>query len=109
MDLYRRSIAFVAPELAFDNNDQDWGGCTSHQQCSSAWKAYWWRHIARDLLHPDTPLPISDVSKTLSGASIPGLANNCKAAILRKIEFDGVGRILDRIVSLACSHIESLG
>lgn len=109
LELYRRSIAFVAPDMSFDEDDLDWGGCTRHQQCISAWKAYWWRHMARDLLHPDTPLALSDVHETLSKATVTGLADNCKAAILHKIDFDGTRRILERVVSLACSHIGSLG
>lgn len=109
LELYRRAIAFVAPEMNFEDDDLDWGGCTRHQQCISAWKAYWWRHMARDLLHPDTPLALGDVHDTLSKATITGLADNCKAAVLHKIDFDGSRRILDRIVLLAWSHIESLG
>jgi hypothetical protein len=111
---YHLSIAFQAPALDFAN-DTSWTGCANHTRCKNAWMAFWWRHAARWILHPEPdpedvqspyyltsgPVDLEKMKAKVKAAEISGLADHCKQAVLRKIGFERREQILDRIVALA--------
>ncbi|KAG6819027.1 hypothetical protein H0H93_016121 [Arthromyces matolae] len=100
----RIATAFSPPELNFPDDDQ-WQQCFKHEVCKVAWEGFWWKHFARAFLHPDTPMPFEEVKGWIEQQNVPGLANECKSAVLRKMEFSAYYGIINKAVSLAKEHI----
>ena len=71
------------PPMTFD---PPWE-CKTHQMvCISIWRDFWWKKVAKQLLHPVKPLAFCDVfefvEKELKG---PGLTASCRTSMVEEV------------------------
>lgn len=83
----RKLTAAYPPPITFDPSWE----CETHQTvCISIWRDFWWKKVAKQLLHPVKPLAFRDVSefveKELKG---PGLRASCRTSIIEEVRAMG--------------------
>jgi hypothetical protein len=51
----------------------------SHSRCKEAWSGFWWKKVARAILHPMNPLPLTQVLQLIVEAPLPeGMNITCR-------------------------------
>ena len=79
--------AAYPPPITFDPSWE----CETHQtMCILIWRDFWWKKVAKQLLHPVKPLAFRDVfefvEKELKG---PGLRASCRTSIIKEVRAMG--------------------
>lgn len=72
--LQRLHMGYTAPPvfLGFGHS------CDTHAMCLKAWDEFWLKVVARDILHPVTPLRFDKICEYLTNLDIPGMNPVCK-------------------------------
>jgi len=105
MEQERRTLAAVPPGLSLPPSPS----CTAaqHVQCKDAWARFWWQKVARQLLHPVTPLSLSAVVEYV--ASQPhtvGLNEQCKEEIIGQVVESGGLNVKEEIIDGAVGAVQ---
>jgi hypothetical protein len=82
----RKLIAAYPPKLPSTCDDPCW--CSSRLSCEKVWAEVWWKKVARALLHPCEPCPLSGVVILLQRTSHPGMCGECKNDLLNYMRSD---------------------
>jgi hypothetical protein len=98
---HRRTIAFVAPTV------NKHFMCDTPSMCPHAWAAEWWNGLARQLLHPDTPLTGCQVSDGLDSVQIPGMCSSCQDRTISWVKMTGVLTREENLVDEAVQELMS--
>jgi hypothetical protein len=56
--------------------------CASHSVCEKIWVEVWWKTVARSLLHPRDPHPLSEIVSLLERTPHPGMNSECKQDLI---------------------------
>ncbi|KAG1798267.1 uncharacterized protein HD556DRAFT_1440607 [Suillus plorans] len=83
----------------------------SHSQCKEAWSGFWWKKVARAILHPTNPLPLAQT--LILEAPLPnGMNAACRQAMVDvMIELDGLEveeRIIEGVIRAVTLYFSSL-
>ncbi|KAG2138191.1 hypothetical protein BD769DRAFT_1663768 [Suillus cothurnatus] len=89
--------------------------CSSHlhSQCKEAWSGFWWKKVARAILHPMNPLPLTQILQLVIKAPLPnGMNIACKQAMVdAMIELEGLEveeRIIEGVIRAVTLYFNSL-
>ncbi|KAG1741684.1 hypothetical protein EDB19DRAFT_1907907 [Suillus lakei] len=78
-----------------------------------AWSGFWWKKVARAILHPTNPLPLTQTLQLIIEAPLPdGMNVACRQAMIdAMIELDGLEveeRIIEGVIRAVTSYFSSL-
>ncbi|KAJ8580264.1 hypothetical protein M405DRAFT_71097 [Rhizopogon salebrosus TDB-379] len=111
MERERRTLAAYPPSLHILPSST----CSIrlHNRCKEAWSAFWWKRVARAILHPTSPLSLTLALQLVIEAPLPdGMNVACKQAMIdAMIDTDGLGveeRIIEGAVRAVTSFLGSL-
>ncbi|KAJ7633269.1 hypothetical protein FB45DRAFT_1148931 [Roridomyces roridus] len=105
-DLVEKDIkrtAHLAPPLA---EDPSWE-CADHKSCVKVWRRFWREEVGWKLLHPTTPMKLSEVWWTVKTFEHQGLTPRCLKDVADQIR-DGSIFFEDRVVGGAAHAIIEL-
>ncbi|KAG1893903.1 uncharacterized protein F5891DRAFT_985446 [Suillus fuscotomentosus] len=85
----------------------------SHSQCKEAWSGFWWKKVARAILHPTNPLPLTQTLQLILEAPLPNDMNAAcrQATVDAMIELDGLEveeRIIEGVIRAVTLYFSSL-
>ncbi|KAG2132168.1 hypothetical protein BD769DRAFT_1386457 [Suillus cothurnatus] len=111
MERERRALAAYPPSLLVSPSFS----CSSHlhSQCKEAWSGFWWKKVARAILHPMNPLPLTQILQLVIEAPLPnGMNIACKQAMVdAMIELEGLEveeRIIEGVIRAVTLYFNSL-
>lgn len=76
----RRNIAACPPDLKEGVN------CPAHNECQKAWTDFWFKHIAREILHPTKNLRLHAVHDRIQSVNIPNMISLCRTRTIASIK-----------------------
>ena len=105
MDTERRTLAAVPPGLSLGPSTSC--NATQHSQCRDAWAKFWWQKVARQLLHPVSPLALSGVVEYVATQAHPiSLNMECKEEIIGQAVDSGALDAEDQIIGGAVEAVQ---
>lgn len=82
----------------------------NHARCHKVWTDIWFKHIARELLHPVTPLSFDNAITHISMMDFTGMTASCKAETISQIilsdRFGAQRRITESAISAILNAYE---
>ncbi|KAG1893888.1 uncharacterized protein F5891DRAFT_1195803 [Suillus fuscotomentosus] len=111
MERERRALAAYPPSLLVSASFSC--SARSHSQCKEAWSGFWWKKVARAILHPKNPLPLTQTLQLILEAPLPnGMNAACRQAMVdAMIELDGLEveeRIIEGVIRAVTLYFSSL-
>ncbi|KAG1750998.1 hypothetical protein EDD22DRAFT_957812 [Suillus occidentalis] len=107
----RRALAAYPPSLLIAPSFS----CSvrSHSRCKEAWSGFWWKKVARAILHPMNPLPLTQVLQVIVEAPLPdGMNITCRQAMVdAMVDLNGLEveeRIIEGVIRAVTSYFSSL-
>lgn len=107
----RRALAAYPPSLLIAPSFS----CSirSHSRCKEAWSGFWWKKVARAILHPMNPLPLTQVLQLIVEAPLPeGMNITCRQAMVdAMVDLNGLEveeRIIEGVIRAVTSYFSSL-
>ncbi|KAG1722058.1 hypothetical protein EDB19DRAFT_1916925 [Suillus lakei] len=107
----RRALAAYPPSLLVSPSFSC--SARSHSRCKEAWSGFWWKKVARAILHPTNPLPLTQTLQLIIEAPLPdGMNVACRQAMIdAMIELDGLEveeRIIEGVIRAVTLYFSSL-
>jgi hypothetical protein len=77
----RKLTAAVPPSMNFA---ESWS-CRTHENCKKIWREVWWRKVARQILHPNSPLAFDTACEAINKIEFPGMTESCRIEMMEII------------------------
>ena len=111
MEHERRILAAYPPSLHILPSST----CSAHlhNRCKEAWMVFWWKKVARAILHPTTPLSLPLTLQLIIESPLPdGMNITCKQAMInamiKSAGLDVEERIIEGAIRAVTTYLGSL-
>lgn len=106
LERHRKSLAAHPPALEIQPSPTC--SLVAHHKCTDAWRAFWWKRIARVLLHPTNPLAFGQVIRFITDSPHPDNLNQaCKECMIAHMRESGGLEMEEQIFQGAVNSMES--
>ncbi|KAI6139225.1 hypothetical protein BKA82DRAFT_165938, partial [Pisolithus tinctorius] len=106
MEMEHRTVAAVPPGLSLPPSP----ACNSsqHARCKDVWARFWWQKVARQLLHPYSPLALSSLVDYVTQQANPdGLNVECKGSFINQVVESGGLEVEENIIHGAITAVQA--
>ncbi|KAF4596843.1 hypothetical protein EYR40_007468 [Pleurotus pulmonarius] len=103
VDEQRKTLAAFPPPLS----DAPSWGCETHASCHRVWRDTWWKVIAKAILHPKFPRPLTDCIGLIVETPYIGMSAQCKQEAILSITEQGNFSVEEEIRRRALDSILS--